>query len=275
MRIDAHQHFWQLAAREGAWPPPELAALYRDFGPPDLDPLLRGHGIDATVLVQSMPDEDDTRFMLDLAERHPFIAAVVGWVDMKAADAPQSITALARHPKLRGLRPMLQDLPDDGWIDDPVLDPAVAAMLSHKLAFDALVLPRQLPALLAFARRHPGLPIVIDHGAKPAIASGEFGRWRADLAQLAALPQVHCKLSGLVTEAGPGWTVQDLRPAVDHILAAFGPGRVMWGSDWPVLTLAAGYDEWLAASAELLDGLDAPGRQAVLGLTARRFYRIG
>lgn len=275
MRIDAHQHFWQLAARQGAWPPPELATLYRDFAPPDLQPLLRAHGIDATVLVQSMPDEDDTRFMLDLADRHPFVAAIVGWVDMKAADAPRRIAALARHPKLRGLRPMLQDLPDDGWIDDPVLDPAVAAMLSHGLAFDALVLPRQLPALLAFARRHPGLPIVIDHAAKPDIAGGDIGRWRADIAQLAALPQVHCKLSGLVTQAGPGWTVQDLRSAADHLLAAFGADRVMWGSDWPVLTLAAGYGEWLAACAELLDGLDAPGRQAVLGLTARRFYRIG
>lgn len=275
MRIDAHQHFWQLAARHGGWPPPELAAIHRDFTPADLQPLLAAHGIDATVLVQSLPDEADTRFMLDLAARHPFIGAVVGWTDLKAPDAPARIAALAAHPKLRGLRPMLQSQGDDAWIDDPALDPAIEAMLRHGLAFDALVLPRHLPALRAFALRHPRLPIVIDHIAKPAIADGAPGPWLADIAGLAALPQVHCKLSGLVTEAGPCWSVERLRPYAAHVLAAFGPARVMWGSDWPVLDLAADYGTWLAASAALLAHLDEPARQAILGLNAQRFYRIG
>ena len=274
MLVDAHQHFWRLADRHGAWPPPDLAAIYRDFFPPDLAPLLAQHGVARTVLVQSMPNEDDTRFMLGLAHAHPFIGGVVGWTDLKAPDAPRRIAALAADPLLKGLRPMLQDLDDDDWIDDPALAPAVAAMLRHGLSFDALVLPRHLPALLAFAQRHPILPIVIDHGAKPLIAAGVQEPWRADIARLAALPQVCCKLSGLVTEAGADWDVDRLRPYVDHLLASFGPRRLIWGSDWPVLTLAADYARWLAACAALLDGLAEADRQAVFGLNAQRFYRI-
>ncbi|MBW8897686.1 MAG: amidohydrolase family protein [Massilia sp.] len=274
MLVDAHQHFWQLADRNGAWPPPELAAIYRDFLPGDLAPLLEANGVARTVLVQSMPNEDDTRFMLGLAERHPFIGGVVGWVDMKASDAPARIAALAQDPMLKGLRPMLQDLDDDRWIDDAALAPAVDAMLRHGLSFDALVLPRHLPALLAFAERHPQLPIVIDHGAKPLIAQGVMEPWRADIARLAALPQVHCKLSGLVTEAGGDWDVGRLRPYVDHLVASFGPQRLIWGSDWPVLNLASDYAGWIAASRALLAGLDETDRAAVFGLNARRFYRL-
>jgi L-fuconolactonase len=274
MRIDAHQHFWQLAARAGAWPPPELSTIHRDFGPEDLTCLLMKHGVDATVLVQSMPNEADTHFMLDLAQRHGFIAAVVGWTDLKAPDAPARIAALAAHPKLRGLRPMLQDLADDNWIDDPLLAPAVRAMLEHGLTFDALVLPRQLRGLLAFARRHPELPIVIDHLAKPAMDGQPDARWLDDMAQLAALPQVHCKLSGMVTEAGPGWTVAQLRPFASHVLEVFGWQRVMWGSDWPVIRLAADYGAWVEASKALLAHLDEAQRDAVFRHNAARFYRI-
>ena len=277
MRIDAHQHFWRLAAREGAWPPPELAPIYRDFLPADLEDLLRRSGVAATVLVQSLPSEADTHFMLDLAGRHDFIAAVVGWVDLKAPDAPGRIAAMAAHPKLRGLRPMLQDLDDDGWIDDPALGPAVAAMLRHGLRLDALVLPRHLPALLAFARRYPALPIVIDHLAKPDMSGAPHlphSQWRKDIDSLAAQPQVECKLSGMVTEAGPGWTVARLAPFAHHVLGAFGPQRVMWGSDWPVLRLASDYAAWMAASEALLAHLTPQERDAVFGLNASRFYGI-
>ncbi|WP_426171535.1 amidohydrolase family protein [Pseudoduganella sp. R-34] len=273
-RIDAHQHFWQLAARNGAWPPPGLAPIHRDFHPGDLSALLRESGIAGTVLVQSMPNEADTRYMLDLADRHNFVQAVVGWTDLKAPDAPQRIAALAAHPRLRGLRPMLQDLADDNWIDDPALAPAVEAMLRHGLGFDALVLPRQLPALYAFARRYPALPIVIDHLAKPAMDGMPDAQWLRDLARLAALPQVECKLSGMVTEAGPGWTVQQLQPYANHVLQVFGAERVMWGSDWPVLLLATDYAAWVDASETLLAGLDERQRTAVFGNNARRFYRI-
>lgn len=275
MRIDAHQHFWRLAARAGSWPPPELAPIYRDFYPEDLSGLLQEHSIAATVLVQSMPNEDDTRFMLELADRHAFIGAVVGWADLKAADAPRRIARLAAHPKLRGLRPMLQDLDDDRWIDDSALALAVEAMLAHGLRFDALVLPRHLPALLAFAQRYPALRIVIDHLAKPAMTDEPDAQWLNDMDRLAALPNVHCKLSGMVTEAGPGWTTSQLRPYAHHVLDVFGPGRVMWGSDWPVIRLAANYGDWIRASEALLAHLTDAQRQAVFGLNAQRFYGIG
>jgi len=274
MRIDAHQHFWLLAARDGAWPPPELAPIYRDFHPGDLRALLTENGVAATVLVQSMPNEADTRYLLELADRHSFIGAVVGWTDLKAADAPERIATLAAHPKLRGLRPMLQDLDDDRWIDDAALAPAVDAMLRHGLRFDALVLPRHLPALLAFARKYPELPIVIDHLAKPVMGGAPQAQWQDDMARLAALPQVECKLSGMVTEAGPGWTVEQLRPYAHHVLQAFGHERVIWGSDWPVLMLASDYTAWCAASEALLAHLNETQRAAVFGGNARRFYRI-
>lgn len=274
MRVDAHQHFWRIADRNGAWPPPALAAIHRDFVPGELAPLLARHGIARTVLVQSMPNEQDTQFMLDLARRDAFIGGVVGWADLKGSDAPARIAALARDPLLKGLRPMLQDEADERWIDDAALAPAVEAMLRHGLSLDGLVLPRHLPALLAFAQRYPDLPLVIDHGAKPAIAAGELEPWRRDIAALARLPQVHCKLSGLVTEAGGTWNVERLRPYVDHILDAFGPRRVIWGSDWPVLNLAADYAQWIAASETLLAGLDGAARNDIFGLNALRFYRL-
>lgn len=273
-RIDAHQHFWRLDARRGSWPPADLAAIYRDFLPDDLAPLLHAHGIDGTVLVQSLPSIEDTTFLLQLAHDHPFILGVVGWVDLKAVDAPQQIARLAGNRKLKGLRPMLQDLPDDDWIADPRLAPAIDAMLQCGLSFDALVLPRHLPALLAFAQRYPALPIVIDHAAKPPIASGEFAGWAADIARLAELPQVMCKLSGMVTEAAPGWSVADLAPYAACILQGFGPARVIWGSDWPVVNLASDYAGWLDATAQLLEGFTASERAQIMGLNAIHFYHL-
>lgn len=273
IRIDAHQHFWLLANRAGQWPPPELAAIHRDFLPDQLQPLLQQHGISGSVLVQSLPCMSDTLFMLGLAERSAFIRAVVGWVDLKAPNAEPQIQLLASHSKMRGLRPMLQGLADD-WICDPQLAPAIAAMQHHQLSLDALVVPRQLPFLLKFAERYPDLPIVIDHAAKPLIASAAMEPWRTSMSRLAALPQVHCKLSGLVTEAAAGWQTAQLQPYASHVLEVFGAERVVWGSDWPVVNLAADYGRWLAATDDLLAGLDAFQRQQVMGLNAQRFYRL-
>jgi L-fuconolactonase len=274
MRIDAHQHFWLLEKRGGAWPTAALPALHRDVVPAELAPLLAAHGVSATVLVQSLPSIDDTLYLLGLAGEHAFIRGVVGWVDLKHAEAPHQIAKLAANRKLKGLRPMLQEQDDDRWIDDLALGPAVEAMLRHDLGFDALVTPRHLPALLAFARRYPALQIVIDHAAKPAIMSAELATWRDGMTALALLPNVHCKLSGLVTEAGPDWQVANLQPYVDVLLAQFGPHRLIWGSDWPVLNLAADYGRWIATCETLLATLDSAELQAVFGLNAQRFYRL-
>jgi len=277
-RVDAHQHFWRLADRQGQWPPAELAAIHRDFLPADLEPLRQHAGIDGTVLVQSLPSEDDTRWMLGLADQHRFIWGVVGWVDLKAADAPERIAALASHPKLKGLRPMLQDLPDDNWIADPAVDAGARTMARHGLVFDALVLPRNLEALHGFAVRHPDLRIVIDHGAKPPIATGALQPWRSRMAALAALPHVCCKVSGLLTEAGPRRSAEALRPYVQALWDLFGPRRLLWGSDWPVLRLAGDYLAWLEMSQALFTTLDPAmsdaDRADLFGANAMRLYGL-
>lgn len=270
MIIDAHQHFWLMKDRKGGWPPAELAAIHRDFLPADLGPEIEAAGVDGTILVQSLPSVEDTRFMLGLAEQNETILGVVGWVDMKAADAPAVIADLAKSPKLKGLRPMLQDIADPDWIDDPALEPAVEAMMAHHLVFDALVLEPHLSALHAFARRHPGLPVVIDHGAKPRIATGHYRDWRHAMLRLAELDNICCKLSGLLTEAG-GQTPEAVRPYVETILELFGPERVIWGSDWPVVNLAGSYATWIEQCREIVPEAD---HEAVFGGNARRFYRL-
>lgn len=277
MLIDAHQHFWRLADRVGHWPPPALVPIHRDFDPADLAPLLAQAGVGGTVLVQSLPTVADTLQLLQLAAQHPVVKGVVGWVDLLAADAPAQITELAQHRQLKGLRPMLQDLPDTRWIAQAVLAPAIHAMQAHELVFDALVLPQHLGALLEFAQRFPGLPIVIDHAAKPEIALARLAPWRQDMAALAALPQVHCKLSGLLTEAGVHATATALEPYVAHLFASFGPERLIWGSDWPVLNLAADYPGWLAMARALCQtqpGMNDTRMAAIFGGNARRFYRL-
>jgi L-fuconolactonase len=277
-RIDAHQHYWSLLHRDYGWlqPTPQLRAIYRDFGPADLHPHLDASGIDATVLVQAAPSEAETWRLLQLAAAPGRrVAGVVGWCGLLQADAPRRIATLAAQPLLKGLRPMLQDLADPRWMLQVALGPALQAMAEHHLVFDALVKgPAQLDALCEFAVRHPSLRIVLDHGAKPPIASGEMAGWAAAISRLAQSHNVMCKLSGLVTEAGAGWSAERLRPWVEHLLGAFGPQRLLWGSDWPVLKLVSDYADWWCASGELLAGLSAPQREQVLGGNAVRCYGL-
>lgn len=273
MRVDAHVHFWRIGCNDCSWPPPKLAAIHRDFLPEDWRHLAQPCGIDAAIVVQSQPSGRDTAWLLDLAHDDARIAGVVGWLDLSAPDAADRIAALASHPKLRGLRPMLQDLPEDDWILRPSLTPAIEAMIAHDLRFDALVKPRHLPHLLRFAERRPALRIVIDHAAKPDIARDERDPWREWIAALAELPNVSCKLSGLVTEAGDAWRPDDLRPYVEHLFATFGPRRLLWGSDWPVVNLATDYSRWFNL-ADNLAGLAGDESEALFGGNAIRFYGI-
>lgn len=273
-RVDAHQHFWCLSRGDYGWLTPDLGPIHRDFLPPDLEPLLGRHGIDATVLVQAAPTEAETRYMLALADAHPFVEGVVGWTDFAAADAPEAIERLAGHSKLKGLRPMIQDIADVDWMLQPALEPAFRALVANDIVFDALVLPRHLKNLLRLAQRHPDLRVVVDHCAKPSIASGDLAGWAEDMGRIAAETAAVCKLSGLVTEAGAEWSVERLRPYVDHVLSVFGPQRILWGSDWPVCTLAASYDDWVAATERLLEGCSGDERRAILGGNAARLYAL-
>ncbi|MBC9175625.1 amidohydrolase family protein [Pseudoroseomonas ludipueritiae] len=275
-RIDAHQHYWALSRGDYGWLRPEMVPIHRDFGPSDLDPLLRDAGIVGTIAVQAAPTEAETRYLLDLAAGCGTILGVVGWSDLEAADAPARIRALAADPLLLGLRPMVHDIADEDWLLRPSLGPAVAEMQSQGLVFDALVRPQHLPRLIRFAQAHPGLPVVIDHLAKPDIAAGRgwpgWSAWTRDMAALAAMPQVSCKLSGMVTEAGPGWDLERLRPFASLALELFGPERLLWGSDWPVLRLAGSYQQWWHATAGLLASQPRAARDAVLGGNAARIY---
>lgn len=272
MRIDAHQHFWRIARGDYGWLTPALGPIHRDFAPADLAPLLKAARIDRTILVQAAPTIAETEYMLALAARAPFVAGVVGWVDFEAPDAPVEIARLAADPLLVGLRPMIHDIPDPAWILRPSLRPALEAMLAHCLTFDALVRPPHLANLLAFAKAHPELPIVVDHGAKPEIARGVLDPWRDDMAALAMLPNVSCKLSGLVTEAGTDWNMARLRPCVAHLLACFGADRLIFGSDWPVALLASDYARWVETAETLTAHLDTDDRAAIFGGNAARVY---
>lgn len=272
MRIDAHQHFWSLARGDYGWLTPALGPIHRDFGPADLAPLLAQHGIERTVLVQAAPTQAETAFLLDIAASTPFVAGVVGWVDFDAPDAADRIATLAGNPLLVGLRPMVQDIDDDNWLAQPALAPAFDAMAAHHLVFDALLKPRHIAPMLTVLERHPGLACVIDHGAKPDVVTSDLAAWRSGITALAAHPGLICKLSGLVTEAASDWTLETLRPVVDHLIAVFGPERLIFGSDWPVVTLRASYAQWLETAEILLAGLTEAQRAAVFGGNAAKLY---
>lgn len=270
--IDAHQHFWQLARGDYGWLTPELGSIHRDFGPADLAPILARHDIAQTILVQAAPTLAETEYLLHVAAETPFVAGVVGWVDVTAADASATIDRLAENDLLVGLRPMIQDIADDDWLLRADLAPALLAMIDHDLVFDALVQPRHLVRLARLIERFPSLRVVIDHGAKPLIKTGQMEPWRSDLAILSANPNIRCKLSGLVTEAAADWRDDDIRPYAQALLELFGSERLVWGSDWPVVNLAGGYDHWRALSLDILAMLDEKSRVAVLGGNAADLY---
>jgi L-fuconolactonase len=272
MRIDAHHHLWTLARGDYGWLTPALAPIHRDFALPDLAPHLAAAGIEGTILVQAAPTEAETMFLLDVADGAELVRGVVGWTDFDATDGVARIDALASRKLLVGLRPMVQDIADDDWLSHPARAPLLAAMAKAGLVFDALVLPRHLPKLLQVIDRHPDLTFVLDHCGKPRLKTGEIESWRADIALLAERENIVCKLSGLVTEAARDWQIADLRPAADHVCACFGPQRMMWGSDWPVVNLAGGYAQWLAAAETLLADLSPDETAAVFGGTAARVY---
>jgi L-fuconolactonase len=275
MRIDAHQHFWRLDRGDYGWLTREsVPDIYRDFLPSDLMPLLVECGIDKTILVQCAQTVEESHFLLDIAARTPAVAGVVGWVDLSADDAERQISQLAENPSLRGLRPMLQDLPDDDWILQDAVAPAIDSMTRRNLRFDALVFPRHLPVIRDFLARHPDLAVVIDHCAKPYVAQGRIREWAEHLRVIASESNAYCKLSGLATEAAPGWTVETLKPYVETVLSCFGPSRVMWGSDWPVLTLASDYAGWFRLARNLTSMLSVDELEMVFGGSAAEFYGI-
>lgn len=272
MRIDAHQHFWHLDRGDYAWLTPKLEAIYCDFNPDDLRPLLTSSGIDGTIVIQATDTEAETGFLLSLADKHDWILGVVGWVDMASVTAAQSIAHFSRHPKFVGIRPMIQGIDDDAWMLRPSLDGAIAALIEHNLCFDALVLPKHLKNLAVFLETHPDLRVVIDHCAKPEIRNDGFQPWADQISKIAENSGAYCKLSGLVTEAAADWVGSEITPYAKHILSCFGARKVMFGSDWPVLNLAGDYHSWYKLVQSLTNGYAQPQKDAILGENAKNFY---
>ena len=278
MRIDAHHHVWDLAVRDQPWTA-ELPGLHRSFDIAELRPSLLAHGIDATVVVQTITVADETPELLALAAREPLVGGVVGWVNLTAPDVADRLAALGSQAggnRLVGIRHQVQGEPDPRWLCRDDVRRGLAAVARAGLVYDLLVVPSQLPAAVETVAALPELTFVLDHAGKPAIASGSLAPWRSDIRALAALPNVAVKLSGLVTEADHAtWTVDQLRPYARTLLDAFGADRVMFGSDWPVCLLAGSYDDVIAAAEVLTGRLDATEQAAVFGRTAERWYRIG
>lgn len=269
--IDSHVHFWRIGENGQVWPGPELPAIHRDFLEPDFVAASDGRAVSGLVLVQSQPDARDTDWLLGLAAESDLVRGVVGWTDFEAPDAAAQIAQLARRPKLRGLRPMLQDMADEGWINRPDLAPAFEALTGSDLVLDALVRPRHLPHLLRFAKAHPELRIVVDHGAKPPVAAGRLEPWRGELEALAQLPNVYGKLSGLSSEAAPGQSPAALSPYIEAVCSAFPADRLLWGSDWPVVNTQSDWAAWLSTCLEAVAERD---REQVFGGTAASVYRL-
>jgi L-fuconolactonase len=276
--VDAHVHLWDLAARPQPWTA-QFPALQRSFLLPDLEKVLDDHGLDAAVVVQAGDTTGETLDLLALAATTPRLAGVVGWVDLDGPDVRGSVAALRTAPgggKLVAVRHQLQVEADPRYLARPGVRTGLAAVAEAGLAFDVVISPWQLPLVTETAAALPGTRFVLDHAGKPPIASGDLRSWRTDLARLAELPNVAVKVSGLVTEADwATWTQAGLAPVIDHVLACFGAGRTMAGSDWPVCLLAADYAMVRATLDPALSRLDAVGRDAVLGGSAARWYRTG
>ncbi len=275
-RIDAHQHYWRVSRADYGWLTPAQGSLYRDFLPAELAPQLAAGAVSATVLVQAAPTEAETRYLIGLAQQAPSIAAVVGWVDFEAGDVAQRIRRLVQDggEKLKGLRPMVQDLADPDWLQRPAIDAAFSALIDQDLRFDALVMPDHLDVLVRRLQRHPALKVVLDHCGKPDIAAGAFEPWASQLTALARTTNAFCKLSGLLSQAQPGAGIDDLAPYVGHVFQCFGAGRILWGSDWPVLTTQASYDYWLQLSLQLVQRFAPGSERAVFAANAVRFYGL-
>jgi L-fuconolactonase len=279
--IDAHFHSWQLSRGDYGWLTPELGSICRDVAVADWQKLAEPLGVTGGILVQAAPTVAETMHLLALAEANPTVLGVVGWVEFTSVDAVSQIEKLAKQPKLKGLRPMLHDLADAAWVLQPAVHPALAVMEKLGLVFDALIRPSHLPHILTIAQRYSNLSIVIDHCAKPEFAHGVDAAWQpwADgMAALAALPNVSCKLSGLLNEAGISPQPSLCKPWIEFILQVFGSERTIWASDWPVLELAGNkencYQTWFEYCQSITGHLPAAQQDNIFHSNAKRIYQL-
>lgn len=277
-RVDAHHHLWSPGRGDYVWMRDDDPVLARRYTPAQLEPELQRCGIEKTVLVQAAPSVGETEYLLGISEGVEWVGAVTGWVDFEQSAQRDQLARFASHPKFRGVRPMIQDIADPLWMLRADLSWAYEAITHHQLAFEALGFTRHLAPFLELFQRYPDMRVIVDHGMKPDIAAHADGEinadWEVGLRAIAEQTSAYCKLSGLVTESAAQWRVDQLRPYVDVILDAFGVERVVWGSDWPVLTLRTDYGAWFEATLTLLCGLSPDERSRILGQNATAFYRL-
>ena len=268
-RIDAHMHWWTTRRDDYGWLTPDLPGLYRDFGPAEAEPLLAASAIDGVILVQAAPTLAETHYLLEMAQPRGYVRGVVGWADLSDA---REVEALLASGLIVGVRPMLQDIDDTSWILRRELADGLQLLAARGVAFEALITPRHLCVMATLLDRHPTLRVMVDHAAKPYITAGAMEPWRSELAVLAAESRVFCKLSGLATEGPAGLAPEACAPYANTILELFGSERVVWGSDWPVLTQRLDYTSWVRWAEQLTAQLSLAARVGVFGGNAQRFY---
>ena len=275
LTVDSHHHFWDLGKLDYGWMPPGPSVLRRNYSPEDMAPLLVQNGIDKTVVVQAHESVAEAEFLLGLAEAHDFIAGVVAWVDLTSPDVGKVLDRLGRRPGLVGIRHGVEHDADEAWLgrDDTIR--GLKELPQRGLAYDLLLKLQHIKYVRLLAEKVPDLRLVVDHIAKPPIASGQMEPWAAEIADIATIPGLYCKLSGMVTEADHSrWSVDDLKPYVAHVVEQFGYGRLMWGSDWPVCLLAGPYGRVLEATLRAVGPITLEGRARLMGRNAIEFYRI-
>jgi L-fuconolactonase len=275
MRIDAHQHFWDITKLDYPWMPPGDSVLRRNYLPADLAPILQQHNFDGSVVVQANVVIEETWWLLDLATHNDLIRGVVAWVDLTDPKVGHTLDRCQRHPKFKGIRHIVHDEPDLHWLLRPDVLRGLHELARRDLPYDLLLRPPHLPLIPELADKAPGLRMVIDHIAKPLIASRQLEPWAVDMERVARIPGIHCKLSGMITEADhQNLTSQALRPYVQHVLQLFGPDRLMFGSDWPVCLLAGSWKKVLAAFTQACGPVPQVEREKMLGGTAMKFYNL-
>ena len=275
MRLDSHQHFWHYNPAEHTWISDQMMALKRDFLPEDLRPLLASIEFDGCITVQARQSLEETRWLLELAAKHEFIRGVVGWVDLQSEDLPRQLENFARNPKLAGVRHVVHDEPDDEFMLRPEFRRGISRLREFDLTYDLLLFPKHLPIAVELVREFPAQQFVLDHIAKPKIAERLFSPWREDLRVLAGFPNVFCKLSGMVTEAKwKQWEPGDFRSYLDVVFEAFGPDRIMIGSDWPVCTLSGDYESTMRIVIDYVGQFSAEVQAGILGENCARFYGV-
>ena len=272
-RVDSHTHFWDLSRFKYFWITSQVGALQRNFLPPDLEPLLASAGVDRTIVVQAHQSLAEARWLLELATANEFIAGVVAWVDLRSAALAKDLDELQRHPKFKGVRHLIHEEPDDAWMLHPEVLAGFHELERRGIPYDLATCPRHLKYVARLRERCPQLRLVIDHLAKPPIIERKMDPWAREIEMEAQLPDVWCKLSGMITEADwKNWTSEDLRPYVVHVVRCFGCDRLMFGSDWPVCTLAGSYQQVVGVLSKVLGPLGAEEATKIWGGNARRFY---